>query len=179
MKNEYKNERNKKAKETSYSLIHPIVTSWKQTLVILFLHLINKHFPPEQLKTTCDKENHTKLCKGTCETTFEKCDTNHKNSCNVPTHKNDSKLSNEYWTFKTKQLNPTVSWQIKRRYNSNNLISTTRTLCLNGKLEILYKQYKNLLNKRSRSEIISHYSDQNKFKLKTLASNTGIMDTSW
>ena len=72
---------------------------------------------------TSDKENYTKLCKGICETTFKKRYTNHKKSCNVPTYKNDIKLSTEYWAFKTKQLNPKVSWQIKRRYNSYNPIS--------------------------------------------------------
>ena len=39
---------------------------------------------------------------------------NHKKS-NVPTYKSDTKLSNEYCPFKTKQLNPKVSWQIKRK----------------------------------------------------------------
>ena len=76
------------------------------------------------------------------------------------------------------QLNPKVSWQIKRRYKSYNLISRRCNLCLNEKLEILDDQDKNLSNKRS--EINSQYCHQKKFKLKTLPSNTadtGIADT--
>ena len=84
------------------------------------------------------------------------------------------KLSTKYWALKTKQLNPKVSWQIKRRYNSYNPISRRCNLCLNEKLEILDDQDKNLLNKRS--EIISHCRHQNKFKLKTIASNTADAD---
>ena len=123
---------------------------------------------------TCDKENYTKLYKGIYETTFKKRYANHKKSFDVPTYKNDTKLSTEYWALKTKQLNPKVSWQIKRRYNSYNPISRRCSLCLNEKLEVLDDQDKNLLNKRS--EIISHCRHQNKFKLKTLASNTADTD---
>ena len=125
------------------------------------------------LQSPATKENYTKLYKGICETTFKKRYRNHKKSFNVPTYKNDTKLSTEYWTLKTKQLNPKVSWQIKRRYNSYNPISRRCNLCLNEKLEILDDQDKNFLNKRS--EIISHCRHQNKFKLKTLASNTADM----
>ena len=123
---------------------------------------------------TCDKENYTKPYKGICETTFKKRYVNHKKSFNVPTYKNDTKLSTEYWALKTKQLHPKVSWQIKRRYNSYNPISRRCNLCLNEKLEILDDQDKNLLNKRS--EIISHCHHENKFKLKALASNTADTD---
>ena len=122
---------------------------------------------------TCDKENYTKLYKGICETTFKKRYANQKKSFNVPTYKNDTKLSTEYLALKTKQLNPKVLWQIKRRYNSYNPISRRCNLCLNEKLEILDDQDKNLLNKRS--EIISHCRHQNKFKLKTLASNSAVI----
>ena len=118
-------------------------------------------------RITCDKENYTQLYKGICETTFKKRYANHKKSFNVPTYKNDAKLSTEYWALKTKQLNPKVSWQIKRRCNSYNPISRKCNLCLNEKLEIQDDQDKNLSNKRS--EIISHCRHQNKFKLKTLA----------
>ena len=118
---------------------------------------------------TCDKENYTKLYKGICKTTFKKRYTNHKKSFNVPTYKNDTKLSTKYWALKTKQLNPKMSWQIKGIYNSYNSISRRCNLCLNKKLEVIDDQDKNLVNKRS--ENISHYRHQNKFKLKTLASN--------
>ena len=64
---------------------------------------------------TCDKENYTKLYKGICETTLKKRYANHKKSFNVPNYKNDTKLSTEYWALKTKQVNPKLSWQIKRR----------------------------------------------------------------
>ena len=119
---------------------------------------------------TCDKENYTKLYKGICETTFKKRYANHKKYFKVPTYKNDTKLSTEYWALKTKQLNSKMSWQIKRRYNSYNPICRRCNLCLNEKLEILDDQDKSLLNKQS--EIISHCRHQNKFKLKTLASDT-------
>ena len=64
--------------------------------------------------------------------------------------------------------------KIKGRYNSYNPISRRCNLCLNEKLEILDDQDKNLLNKRS--EIIPHCCHQNKFKLKTLGSNTADTD---
>ena len=64
----------------------------------------------------CDKENYTKLYKGTRETTK-----NHKKS-NVPNYKNDTKLSNEYCPFKTKELNSKVPWKIKTKCWSYNLI---------------------------------------------------------
>ena len=54
--------------------------------------------------------------------------------------------------------------QFSERYN----------LCLNEKLEIPYDQVKNLLNKQS--EVISYCGHQNKFKLKTHASNTTYTD---
>ena len=123
---------------------------------------------------TYDKENYTKLYKRISETTFKKRYGNHKKSFNVPTYKNDTNLSTEYWALKAKQLNPKVSWQIKRTYNSYNPISRRYNLCPNEKLEILDDQDKNFLNKRS--EVISHCRHQNKFKLKTLASNTADTD---
>lgn len=60
-----------------------------------------------------DKENYTKLYKRICKTTFKKGYKNHKKSFNAPTYKSDTKLSTEYLTLKTKQLNLKVSWQIK------------------------------------------------------------------
>ena len=136
--------------------------------------LSNEWFLSYKKSILNDKENYTKLYKGICETTLKKRYANHKKSFNVPTYKNNTKLSTEYWALKIKQLNPKVSWQIKRRYNSYNPISRRCNLCLNEKLEILDDQDKNLLNKRS--EIISHCRNQNKFKLKILASNTADTD---
>ena len=58
---------------------------------------------------TTGKENYTKLYKRICETTFKKRYGNHKKSFNVPTYKNDTKLSTQYSGLKTKQLNPKES----------------------------------------------------------------------
>ena len=91
-------------------------------------------FYRKSVTVTCDKENYTKLYKGICETTLEKRYANHKRSFNVSTYENDTKLCTEYWFFKTMRLNPKVSWQIKRRYKSYNLISRSCNLCLNDKL---------------------------------------------
>ena len=44
--------------------------------------------------------------KRICKTTFKKRYANHKKSFNVPTYKNDTKLSTQYSALKTKQLNP-------------------------------------------------------------------------
>ena len=71
---------------------------------------------------TCNK-NYTKLYKGICEITFKKRYAILKKSFNIPSFKNDIELSTEYWALKTKQLNPKVSWQIKRRCNSHGPIS--------------------------------------------------------
>ena len=84
----------------------------------------------------CNKESYTKLYKGICETTFKKHYANHKKTINVPTYKNDTKLFIKYWALKTKQLNPKVSWQVKRRCNFYNPISRRCNLCLNKKLMI-------------------------------------------
>ena len=146
--------------------------SYKKLLKVLIKSL-NK-YKDYYATINCDKENYTKLYKGICKTTFKKRYANHKKSFNIPTYKNDIKLSTEYRALKTKQLNPKVSWQIKKRYNSYNPISRRCNLYLNEKLEILDDQDKNLLNKLS--EIISHCHHQNKFKLKTLASNTADKD---
>ena len=43
---------------------------------------------------------------------------NTKKSFNVPFYKHDTKLSTEYWDLKMKQLNPQISWKIKRIYKS-------------------------------------------------------------
>ena len=122
---------------------------------------------------TCHKENNTKLYNGNCKRTFKRRYVNHNNSFNVPTYTNNTKLFTEYCALKTKQLNLKVSWQIKKRLNFYNFISRCN-LYLNEKLEILDDQGKNLLNERS--EIISHCCHQNKFKLKSLPSNTEDMD---
>ena len=68
-----------------------------------------------------------------------------------------------------KQLNPRIHWKIKEIYKSNNSTSKRCNLCLTERGEILDDPDKSLLNKRS--EIISQYRRQNKYKLKTLVSN--------
>ena len=117
-----------------------------------------------------DKNYKPKLYKGSCETTIKKRFSNYKKSFNVPLYKHDTKLSTEYWILKMKQLNLQISWNIKGVYKSYNPISKCFNLCLTEKLEILDDSDRNLLNKRS--EIISQCRLKNKYKLKTLASNT-------
>ena len=116
-----------------------------------------------------DKNYKPKLCKGSCETSFKKGYSNHKNSFNVPLYKHDTKLSTEYWNLKMTQLNPQISWKIKGIYKSYKPTSKRCNPCLTEKLEILDEPDKNLLNKRS--EIISQCRHRNKYRLKTLASN--------
>ena len=58
-----------------------------------------------------DKNYKLKLYKGSFETSFKKRYSNRKKSFNVPLYKHDNKLSTEYWTLKTKQLNPLISWK--------------------------------------------------------------------
>ena len=65
--------------------------------------------------------------------------------------------------------NPQIFWKIKGIYNSYNPTSKRCNLCLTEKLEILDDPDKNMLNKRS--EIISQCRHQNKYRLKTSASN--------
>ena len=64
---------------------------------------------------SCNDKNYLpKLYKGSCETSFKKRCSNHKKSFNVSLYKHDTKLSTEYWNLKTKQLNPRISWKIKK-----------------------------------------------------------------
>ena len=69
-----------------------------------------------------DKNYKPKLYKGSCETSFKKRYSNRKKSFNVPLYidKHDTKLSTEYWSLKTKQLNPLTSWKLKGIYKSYN-----------------------------------------------------------
>ena len=67
---------------------------------------------------TYDKD-YTKFYKAISITTFLKHYANYKKCFNIPTYTNNTKLSIKYWVLKIKQLNPKVSWQIKRRYKSH------------------------------------------------------------
>ena len=60
-----------------------------------------------------DKNYKPKPYKGSCETSFKKCYSKDKKSFNVPLYKHDIKLSTEYWSLKTKQLNPAIYWKIQ------------------------------------------------------------------
>ena len=55
---------------------------------------------------TCNNANYIKLHKGIFKTTFKNCYATDKKSFNFLTYKNNTKLSIQYWAFKTKQLNP-------------------------------------------------------------------------
>ena len=63
-----------------------------------------------------DKNHKPKLYEGSWETTFKKRFSNHKKSFNVPLYKHNTKLSTKCWNLKVKQLNPQISWKIKRVY---------------------------------------------------------------
>ena len=60
-----------------------------------------------------DKNYKPKPYKGSSETSFKKCYNSDKKSFNVPLYKHDIKLSTEYWSLKTKQLNPAIYWKIQ------------------------------------------------------------------
>ena len=76
-----------------------------------------------------------------------------------------------------RQLNPQISWKIKRIYKSYNPTSNRCNLYLTEKLEMLDDPDKNLLNKRS--EVISQCRHRNKYRLKTLVSNMTSGDVTY
>ena len=69
-----------------------------------------------------DKNYKPKLYKGSCKTSFKKRYSNREKSFNVPLYidKHGTKLSTEYLSLKTKQLNPLISWKLKGIYKSYN-----------------------------------------------------------
>ena len=69
-----------------------------------------------------DKNYKPKLYKGSCKIIFKMRYINRKKSFNVPFYidKHDTKLSTEYWSLKTKQLNPLILWKLKGIYKSYN-----------------------------------------------------------
>ena len=74
---------------------------------------------------SCNNKNYKpKLYKGSCETSFKKCYSNHKKYFNIPLYKHDTKLSTEYSNLKMEQLNPQISWKI----NIQVLYSNFKTL---------------------------------------------------
>ena len=69
--------------------------------------------------TNCNDKNYKpKVYKGSCKTSFKKRYSNLKKSFKVPLYidKHDIKLTTEYWSLKTKQLNPVISWKLKGIY---------------------------------------------------------------
>ena len=52
-------------------------------------------------------------------------------------HKNDAKLSAEYWKSVNKEFHPQISWTIKSKFKSYNPNSRRCSLLLHGKLEIV------------------------------------------
>ena len=115
-----------------------------------------------------DKKNYQpRNYKRISENTSKKRYANHKRSFNISKHKNDAKLSIEYWNLKAGNSNPKVTWAVKNQFSVYNPQSKRCSLCLNEKLEILEDKENNLLNKKS--EIISKCRHQNKYMLQTLA----------
>ena len=121
----------------------------------------------------CDKENYSKLCKGTWETTFKK----HQETTKSPTFQPTKAIPNFLTNIALlKQSSLTQKYLGKSKGNASPTILFPEdcNLCLNEKLEILDDEDQKLLNKQS--EIISHCCHQNNFKLKFLAPNTGDAD---
>ena len=89
----------------------------------------------------------------TCETTFKDRFGNDKKLFNHVKHKNDTKLSKEFWEIKKPNGTPKITWKIIRICRSYNPNSMRCLLCLNEKYEIATYKGDNLLNKRT--EIIN------------------------
>ena len=121
-----------------------------------------------------DKNYKPKIYKGICKTSFKKRYSNHKISINVPLYKHDTKLSTEYWNLKKKQLNPQIFWRMKGIYKSHNPTSKRCNLCNTEKLKTLDRPDKILFNDRSKTT--SQCRHNNKYRLKTLASNMTLGD---
>ena len=81
-----------------------------------------------------------------CETTFKDRFGNRKKSFNHVKHKNDTKLSKEFWEIKKSNGTPRITWKIIRICRSYNLNSKHCFLCLNDKYKIATYKGDNLLN---------------------------------
>ena len=104
-----------------------------------------------------------KVCLGVSRTTFKVRYGNHKKSFTKQRHKNDMKLSKEYWKVQQNGI-PRMKWKVSRKCHAHNQKKGRCILCLNEKYEIAYYEGDNLFNKST--EIFGTCRHRNKYKLK-------------
>ena len=104
-----------------------------------------------------------KIYFGACETTFKLRYANHKKSFANRMYEKSTELAIEYWRLKDLNVNPRITWKIKKKCRAYNVGSKNCNLCLNEKLFILEYKNDNLLNKRS--ELVTKCRHQNKYSL--------------
>ena len=109
-------------------------------------------------------DQQTKTYIGISQTTFKKRYANHVKSFKLERYKYDTELSKEYWRIKDTGGTPKVKWKILRKCAEYNPSSNSCNLCLNEKLEIISRNIKGTLNKRS--ELVSKCRHGNKYTLK-------------
>ena len=114
------------------------------------------------LVSNIDNE-HEKIYKGLCETTFKIRYGNHKKTFNYEKYKNDTELASEFWRIKNLNGSSTIKWSLLGKYKSYDPNTKRCNLCLAEKYEILTHKGDNLLNKRS--EIISTCRHKRKYLL--------------
>ena len=98
---------------------------------------------------------------GLSETTFKCCYGNHIKSSAKQRHKNDTKLSKEYWKWK-QQNRAIIKLKVLWKSQAYNQKKRQCILCLNEKHEIASYKGDNLLNKRT--EIVGTCRHKNKLK---------------
>ena len=94
-----------------------------------------------------------KVYYGITKNTWKKRYAGHKSSFNNLKYQKDTELSKEVWGIRNKSGLYNLNWQIVSQHPDYNPVSKRCLLCLNEKLEILYHEGNNQLNKRS--EIVS------------------------
>ena len=72
-------------------------------------------------------------------------------------------MAKEVWQIKKKEFVPKVTWRIIKQLPGYNPATKKCMLCIGEKMEILERDPKNLLNKRS--ELISTCRHRNKYKI--------------
>ena len=78
--------------------------------------------------------------------------------------KNQTALSQHFWSLKNKGLTPEIQWTILKKSNTPKYFDSTCNLCLEVKIQIMiYPDLEKLLNHRC--ELIARCRYRNKFKL--------------
>ena len=88
---------------------------------------------------------------------------NHSRDFRDEDYANTTELSKEVWKIKRRGFTPKVTWRIIKQLPTYNPATKKCMLCIGEKMEILERDPKNLLNKRS--ELISTCPHKKKFKL--------------